>query len=122
MPLGISLKQRVTVTPVLRDDNGNPMTDEWDRPITGDPFTLKCRFSQGTKLVRSATGSGGTQGVVAQEAVSVGAFIFDKHPNIGYHDLLTYIDDNGNKLEYRPLNIAVKPWLNGKSLITVVDV
>ncbi|EMT54717.1 hypothetical protein I532_03895 [Brevibacillus borstelensis AK1] len=118
----VPLKQRVTVTPVLRDEDGNPVTDRYDRPITGEPFTLKCRFTQGTKLVRSATGSGGVHGVTAQEVVSVGSFIFDKHPHLGYYDKLTYIDDNGNTLEYRPLNIAVKPWLNGKSLITVVDV
>ncbi|MBU8715396.1 hypothetical protein KM924_23115 [Brevibacillus parabrevis] len=118
----IPLKQRVIVTPVLRDTDGNPMTDEYDRPINGDPFTLKCRFTQGTKLVRSSTGTGGVHGITAQEVVSVGAFIFDKHPNLTYDDKLTYTDDNGNKIDYRPLNIAVKPWLNGKSLITVVDV
>lgn len=98
------------------------MTDEWDRPVTGEPFTLKCRFQQGTKLVRSASGTSGVHGVTAQEVVSVGAFIFYKNPNLSYDDKLTYIDDHGNQLEYRPLNISIKPWLNGKSLITVVDV
>lgn len=85
----IPLKQRVVVTPVLRDDEGNPITDRWDRPITGEPFTLKCRFSQGTKLVRSATGSGGVHGTIGQEVVSLGEFIFDKHPNLTYDDKLT---------------------------------
>lgn len=111
----IPLKQTVTIIPASKEN-------EWGEVIPGKQYKLKCRFSQGTKLVRSASGASGVHGVTTQEVVSVGEFIFDKHPDLKYGDKLVYTDDNGNTIEYMPLNIAVKPWLNGKSLITVVSV
>ncbi|MCG5252620.1 hypothetical protein [Brevibacillus agri] len=111
----VPLKNTVTITPALG-------TDEWDRPITGTPYELRCRVQEGTKLVRSATGSGGVHGIAAQEVVSVAQIYFDRAPNIGMSDTITFVDENGNVRTYTPISIEIKRGLNGKALLTVVNV
>lgn len=110
----IPLKQTVTITPVTRD--------EWEGDIEGTPFQLRCRIQEGTKLVRSSSGASGVSGITAQEVVSVARIYFDKYPKIGYADKITYTDEHGNTIEYRPLDIAVKRWINGKAVLTEVSV
>jgi len=111
----IPLKNTVTITPSLG-------TDEWDRPIPGTPYTLRCRIQEGTKLVRSSTAGSGVHGVASQEVVSVAQIYFDKVPPIGMSDTITYTDENGNVRTYMPISIEIKRGLNGKALLTVVNV
>jgi len=118
----IPMKQMVTITPALLDENGNPQTDEWDRPITGTPYQMRCRVQEGTKLVRARTSTGGVSGSLAEEVVSVVQIYFDKHPNISYADKITYTDEYGKTIEFTPLNIEVKRNLAGKPILTVVSV
>ncbi|NGQ95497.1 hypothetical protein G3578_10065 [Brevibacillus sp. SYP-B805] len=111
----IPLKQTVTITPASG-------TDEWDRPIAGTPYTLRCRVQEGTKLVRSMSAGSGVHGAQSQEVVSVAQIYFDKSPNIGMNDTITFTDENGNVRTYTPISIEIKRGLNGKALLTVVNV
>ncbi|QHZ58599.1 hypothetical protein M655_024825 [Brevibacillus sp. NSP2.1] len=118
----VPLKNTVTITPALG-------TDEWDRPIPGTPYQLRCRVQEGTKLVRSATGSGGIHGIQAQEVVSVAQIYFDRIPRdpltgdaLGLADTITFTDETGVARTYTPISIEIKRWLNGKATLTVVNV
>lgn len=115
MPM-IAMKQAVIITPA----SGG--TDEWDRPIPGEPYTLKCRIQEGAKLTRSQSNASGVSGIGSQEVVSVAQIFFDRHPNIGYDDVITYTDEYGKEYTWRPLNIEVKRNLAGKPVLTVVSV
>jgi hypothetical protein len=119
----IPLKNIVTITPA----SGG--TDEWDRPIPGTPYQLRCRIQEGTKLVRSASGAGGVHGVTAQEIVSVAQIYFDKIPVdpatgqvLGLTDTITFTDETGTVRTYTPISIEIKRGLNGKPILTVVNV
>lgn len=103
----IPLRQTVIITPPGGID------PDYNTPIPGEPYMLKCRFSEGVKLVRNQYGA---------EVVSVGTFIFDKLADIGLSDLLTYTNELDAETTYTPLAISVKRALNGKPLITEVDV
>lgn len=106
MPV-IPLKQTVIHTPVLGTD------PDWNTPILGEPVEVKCRFQEGGRLVRNAQGS---------EVVSVGMFYFDRLYSISLPDTLTYTDENDRTTTYTPIAISVKRALNGKPILTVVDV
>jgi hypothetical protein len=115
------MKQTVTITPAVLDENGVPITDEYDRPITGTPYTVKCAVNEGTKLTRSQSSSGGVNGIGAQEVVSVAQIFFDKKTNVSMFDTITFTDELGNVRVYKPISIEVKR-LNGKRILTVVNV
>ena len=103
----IPLKQTVIQTPVIGTD---PV---WNTPITGEPIAVRCRFQEGVKLVRNAHGD---------EVVSVGSFLFDRLHAVNLADTLTYTDENDRTITYTPIAISVKRALNGKPILTVVDV
>lgn len=103
----IPLKQTVTITPIIGVD------PDYNTPIFGVPYTLKCRFSEGVKLVRNQYGA---------EVVSVGTFYFDKLPGISLSDIFTYTNELSAETTYTPIAISVKRALNGKPLLTEVDV
>lgn len=116
----VPLKNPATITPIIRD--------EWERDVEGTPYTLKCRIQEGTKLVRSASDTNGVHGVTAQETVSTAQLYFDKlarAPNgepIKLTDKFTITDEYGNTRTYTPISIEIKRGLNGKALLTVVNV
>lgn len=56
------------------------------------------------------------------EVVSVGTFYFDKLADIGLDASLTYTNELLAETTYTPLAISVKRALNGKPLLTEVDV
>lgn len=103
----VPLKQRVTITPFIELD------PDWNTPKYGDPYEMRCRFSEGVKLVRNRHG---------QEVASVGSFIFDRLPRITIDDIFMYTDDNDREVTYTPIAISVKRALNGKPIITEVAV
>lgn len=103
----IPLRQTVTITPA---DGFDP---DYNTPIPGDPYTLRCRFQEGVKLVRNQYGA---------EVISVGTFYFDGLADIALDAKLTYTNEISAETTYTPLAISVKRALNGKPLITEVNV
>jgi hypothetical protein len=101
------LKQQVVITPAGGFD------PDYNTPIPGTPYTLKCRFQEGVKLVRNQYGD---------EVVSVGTFYFDKLADISLSDTFTYTNELAAETTYTPLAISVKRALNGKPLLTEVNV
>jgi hypothetical protein len=113
----IPLKQTVTIK--------RPGTvDKWGNPTAPTQFTLPCRIVEGTKLTRRTTSSSssGTISVNAEEVVSTAQIFFDKLADIQLTDEIYYTDDNGKTRLYKPISIEVKRGLNGKALLTVVNV
>jgi hypothetical protein len=98
--------------------------DKWGNPTAPIEFTLPCRIVEGTKLTRriSSVGTGGTMSVNAEEVVSTAQIYLDKLADIRLTDEIYYTDENGNTRLYKPLSIEVKRGLNGKALLTVVNV
>lgn len=86
---------------------------DYGDPIYGNPTTLKCRFQEGGKLVRNQRGD---------EVVSVGTFLFDRLADIEIGDTLTYTNELDAETTYTPIAISVKRAINGKPLLTEVDV
>lgn len=103
----IPLKQTVTITPPGGFD------PDYNTPIPGVPYTLRCRFQEGVKLVRNQYGA---------EVVSVGTFYFDKLADIALDAKLTYTNELGDATTYDPLTIGVKRMLSGRPILTEVDV
>jgi hypothetical protein len=52
----------------------------------------------------------------------MGRFMFDKLVQVRYEDTLRFTDDFGNTTDYRPKLITAIRGLNGKRLLTRVDV
>ncbi|MGC4375801.1 hypothetical protein WD019_02500 [Fictibacillus sp. Mic-4] len=112
MPL-IPMKQ--TVTRIRTEGN------EWDGTKTEIRTPMKCAINEGTKLVRSMSGSAGVQGTTSSEAVSSAQIYFDKLADIRLTDVLEYTNELGITRRYPPLTIEIKR-LNGKPILTVVSV
>jgi hypothetical protein len=103
----VPLRQTVTITPAGGFD------PDYNTPIPGEPYTLRCRFQEGVKLVRNQYGA---------EVVSVGTFYFDKLADIGLDAKLTYTNELGDATTYDPLTIGVKRMLSGRAILTEVGV
>lgn len=113
----IPLKQTVRIK--------RPVTvDKWGNPTAPTEFTLPCRIVEGVKLTRRtfSSGTGGAVMVSAEEVVSTAQIYFDKLADIQLTDEIYYTDDNGKTRLYKPISIEVKRGLNGKALLTVVNV
>lgn len=87
--------------------------DDYGYPIEVPPVTLKCRFEERSDVVRTPNGD---------EVTTMGRFMFDKLVQIRYEDTLRFTDDFGNTTDYRPKLITAIRGLNGKRLLTRVDV
>lgn len=103
----IPLKQSVTVTPASSE------TDRYDRPVMGEPYTLKAFVMDQIKTVKSVEGD---------EVVSTCTIYLDKSAKITPLDVITYVDDDGRARTYTPISIATKRHLNGKPVLKVVHV
>jgi hypothetical protein len=112
----VPLRQTVTITPASAG------TDDWGKPLPVQPFDLACRVQEHTKLTIGNSSSGNVNGVITREAVSRVQIYFDKLAPISYDDVITFTDENGTTHTYKPLNISVKRGLNGKPILTVVEV
>jgi hypothetical protein len=97
-------------------------TDDWGETIPGERKTYKCRLQEGTKLVRATTNSGGVHGVGTEEVVSSAQVYLDKLVDVPLDATLEYTDENGKLHIYHPISIEVKRGLNGKALMTIVNV
>jgi len=96
--------------------------DEWEGTQTDDRVELKCRVDEGTKLVRSLSGSNGVQNNTASEVVSIADIYFDKLADIRLTDVLEYTNELGITRTYPPLTIEIKRSISGKPILTVVSV
>ncbi|QDX93634.1 hypothetical protein EEL30_15815 [Brevibacillus laterosporus] len=121
MPM-VSMNNKIKVYPALLDDEGKPQTDEWDRPVYGDPFSLRCRMHETTKLVRAQTNQGGVHGINAQEVVSTAQIYCDKLAPIEEGDRIEFVNERGRIRTYTPISIEIRRWVNGKPLLTVINV
>jgi hypothetical protein len=95
--------------------------DEWDGTGTDNRVDLKCTLFEGTKLVRSMTGTSGAEGVSSSEVVSSAQIFFDKLADVALTDRFEYTDELGNTRTYTPITIEIKR-LSGKPILTVVSV
>lgn len=108
----IPLKQTVTIKPATGE------TDRFNRPVYGQPYSLKCRFQEGTKLVRSRSGGFTTNA----EAVSSAQIYLAGYVAIHMDDEISFTDEGGITQTYTPINVSVKRGLSSKALLTVVYV
>jgi hypothetical protein len=92
--------------------------DEWEGTEIETRTPMKCRFAEGTKLVRSMSGTN----VASSEVVSSAQIYFDKLADVKLTDEFEFTDELGNTRTYLPINIEVKRGLNGKPILTVVAV
>lgn len=95
--------------------------DEWEGTLSTERTPMKCSVNEGTKLVRSTSGTSGVQGVQSQEVVSSAQIYFDKLVDVKLTDTFEYTNELGITRTYPPLTIEVKR-LNGKPILTVVSV
>jgi hypothetical protein len=110
----IPLKQTVTI---LRE--GEP--DRWGNS-TRTEITLKCRIQEGAKLTRKTSAMSGANSISSEEVVSTARIMFDKFVDIRLTDEIIYVDEAGNSRTYLPLNISRTRGLNGKAILTTVEV
>lgn len=112
----IPLKQTVTV-------RRPGETDRWGNETTpATTFTLKCRVEEGAKLTRRTSQQSGATQTLSEEVVSSAQIYFDKFADIRLTDELLYTDETGNTRTYHPININRTRGLNGKTLLTEVEV
>ncbi|MEH7521690.1 hypothetical protein V7149_00185 [Bacillus sp. JJ1503] len=112
----IPLKQTVTI-------KRKGETDRWGSEITPPvEFTLKCRVEEGAKLTRRTTQQPGAVQTLSEEVVSSARFLLDKFADVRLTDELFYTDESGNTRNYLPINIVRTRGLNGKALLTEVEV
>jgi hypothetical protein len=95
--------------------------DEWDGNQNEARLDMKCSITEGTKLVRSMSGTSGAQGVNSSEVVSSAQVYFDKIADIQLTDVLEYTNELGITRKYPPLTIEVMR-LNGKPILTAVSI
>jgi hypothetical protein len=95
---------------------------EWDENLTEMRSEMKCRIDEGTKLVRSLSGSNGAQNTTASEVVSTANIYFDKLADIQLTDMLEFTNELGITRKLPPLTIEIKRSISGKPILTVVSV
>jgi hypothetical protein len=95
--------------------------DEWEGDAAETRAEMKCAFNEGTKLVRSLSGTNGAQSNTASEVVSTAEIIFDKIADVELTDVFEFTNELGITRTYPPITIEIKR-LNGKPILTVVSV
>ena len=114
MPI-VPMKQVVTV-------KRPGVKDEWGEGGKDRTFSLKCRITEGGKLDRVSNASSGISGVVSEEVVSVATILFDKLADIRYEDTISFRNELGVTVHYKPLNIKIVRNVAGKPILTKVSV
>lgn len=87
--------------------------DEWGRQKPGGEVTLKCRLDYSTKLVKDRDG---------KEVVSTASILMNGLVEIGYSDVIKWVDESGNEFSRTPLSISILRDLGGKPLATAVRI
>lgn len=108
------MPMKQTVTRIRRSGS------EWEGTESENRTDIKCAIMEGTKLVRSMSGTTGAQGVNSSEVTSSAQVYFDKLADIQLTDELEYTNEIGVTRKYPPLTIDIKR-LNGKPILTVVS-
>ncbi|QVY62986.1 hypothetical protein [Cytobacillus gottheilii] len=115
MPI-MPLKQTVTIR---REGE----VDRWGNELTPPTeFTIKCRVQEGAKLTRRTSQQSGATQVLSEEVVSSAQIFFDKFADIRLDDEILYTDESGNQRTYVPINIKRTRGMNGKAMLTEVEV
>jgi hypothetical protein len=115
MPM-VPMKQTVTI-------RRKGELDGWGNEVTpATTFTLKCRIEEGAKLTRRTTQQSGASQTLSEEVVSAAQILFDKFADIRLTDEILYTDESGNTGTYLPININRVRGLNGKTIMTEVEV
>ena len=96
--------------------------NEWDGNLSEVRTQFKCRIDEGTKLVRSITGTNGAQNTTSSEVVSTADIYFDKLADVLLTDTLEYTNELGITRKLPPLTIEIKRSISGKPILTVVSV
>jgi hypothetical protein len=97
--------------------------DSWGNQINVKTFTLRCRFEEGVKLTRKTSASQtGTNAISSEEVVSTAQIYFDKNADVILTDKITFTDESGVAQTYLPININRIRGLNGKTILTKVEV
>lgn len=93
--------------------------DRWGNPIQSEPFRLKCRVSEESKLMRVRAGDGsGTSGVeIVTYKIRI---LLDGIADIQYDDDIEYTDELGRVLRGKPKEIVVRRLISGKPVMTEV--
>lgn len=108
----IPLKQTVTI----RKATGE--TDRFNRPVFGEAVKYRCRFTEGTKLVKAR--SAGM--ITSAEVVSSARIYLEGFVKINMDDEISYIDESESLTVYNPISYDVIRGVNGKAMLTVVYV
>jgi hypothetical protein len=109
------MPMKQTVTRIRRTGSA------WDGTESETRTDMKCAITEGTKLVRSTSGTTGAQSVASSEIISSAQIYFDKLADIRLTDEIEYTNELGITRKYPPLTIEIKR-LNGKPILTVVSV
>lgn len=110
----IPMKQTVTVR-----RKSDP--DRWGNAPDIE-FTLKCRIQENTKLARRTNYTSGTTTILAESVVSKAQIMFDKYVDVTLTDEISFTDESGVAQTYLPININRIRGLNGKAILTEVEV
>lgn len=111
----IPLKQKVTIVRAQELDDYGGAID----PIR---IPLKCRFQEGSKMVKRFSSGTGANQTMSEEVVASAKIIFDKYTNVLYTDTIEYVDDMARTVIYSPLKIEILRNFGGKAILTVVYV
>lgn len=102
----IPLKQTVTVVKPSS-------TDGWGVEVPGKTAVLKARVSEETRVVKNRHG---------EEAVSSMTIYLDRLADVTYDDTIQYTNELGVEIKRKPISIQPKRWINGKAVLTEVNV
>lgn len=105
MPL-IPLKQKAYVE---KWSEGND--DGWGTGGFGEPIEYNVRASETIEKVTNELG---------EEVVASVKLTFDKLPDIGYNDLISYTNENGVTIKREPITIKPTRLINGKPTLTSI--
>lgn len=92
--------------------------DDWGNSLPGEKVPYKCRVDEGTFLVEYRSGAGGN--VSSREVVAEARILLDKLVDVGYDDVIVYVNELGKEIKRPPKKIDVKRHINGKPLMTEV--
>lgn len=111
----IPLKQTVTI---IRPQG----VDDYGRPIAPIRIPLKCRFEEGSKLIKRFSSGTGANQTMSEEVVSNALITLNKFADIQYTDTIEHVNELGKTTLYSPLKIELLRDIAGKPILTEVYV
>ncbi|MEC0756191.1 hypothetical protein P8884_21075 [Bacillus haynesii] len=109
----VPMRQTITVE---RDGSGE--LDSWGNPIKIEPFAIKCRVDEGSRISLSRS-----SGVIkSEESVVTARILIDKLADIRYSDTILFTNELGETIARKPKEINVRRHVSGKPILTEVIV